>query len=59
MNVGQMLDERSFQTVSTPFNIFKGKKNVESLLNESLNQIKFDSTHFQQAFIVFLRFQQC
>ena len=54
-----MLDERSDQTVSTPFNIFKNKENVESMLNESLNQFKFDSTHFQQAFDIFLRFQQC
>ena len=45
-----MLDERSVQTVSTPFNIFKNKENVESMLNESLNQFKFDSTHFQQSF---------
>ena len=42
-----MLDERSVQTVSTPFNIFKNKENVESMLNESLNQFKFDATHFQ------------
>ena len=56
-----MLDERSVQTVSTPFNIFKNKGNVESMLNESLNQFKFDSTRFQQGFIstVFLGFQQC
>ena len=56
-----MLDERSVQTVSTPFNIFKNKENVESMLNESLNQFKFDSTHFQQALDIFffLRFQQC
>ena len=45
-----MLDERSDQAVSTPFNIFKNKSNVKSMLNESLNQFKFDSTHFQQAF---------
>ena len=45
-----MLDERSVQTVSTPFNILKNKENVESMLNERLNQFKFDSTHFQQAF---------
>ena len=45
-----MLDERNVQTVSTPFNIFKNKENVESMLNESLNQFKFDSTHFQKAF---------
>ena len=45
-----MLDKRSVQTVSTPFNIFKKKENVDSMLNESLNQLKFDSTHFQQAF---------
>ena len=48
-----MLDERSDQTVSKPFNIFKNKGNVESMLNESLNQFKFDSTHFQQAFNIF------
>ena len=51
-----MLDERSDQTVSTPCNIFKNKGNVESMLNESLNQFKFDSTHFQQAFNVFYAF---
>ena len=45
-----MLDEQSVQTVSTPFNIFKNKGNVEEMLNRSLNQFKFDSTHFQQAF---------
>ena len=48
-----MLDERSVQTVSTPFNIIKNKGNVEAMLNESLNQFKFDSTHFQQAFNIF------
>ena len=51
-----MLDERSDQTVSTPFNIFKNKGNVESMLNESFNQFKFDSTHFQQAFNIFYAF---
>ena len=45
-----MLDDRSVQTVSTLFNIFKNKENVESMLNERLNQFKFDSTHFHQAF---------
>ena len=45
-----MLNKLSVQTVSTPFNIFKNKGNVESMLNESLNQFKFDSTHCQQAF---------
>ena len=45
-----MLDERSIQTLSTPFNIFKNKRNVEAMLNESLKQFKFDSTHYQQAF---------
>ena len=47
-----MLDERSVRTVSAPFNIFKNKKKkyVEAMLNESLKQFKFDSTHFQQAF---------
>ena len=44
-----MLNERSVQTVSSPFNIFKNKGNVEAVLNESWNQLKFDSTHFQQA----------
>ena len=33
-----MLDERSVQRVSTPFDIFKNKENVEAMLNESLNQ---------------------
>ena len=37
-----MLDERSVQTVSTTFHIFKNKGNVEVMLNESLNQFKFD-----------------
>ena len=58
---GQMLDERSVLTVSVPFNIIKNKGNVEAMLNESLNQFKFDSTHFQQFKLstFFLRFQQC
>ena len=46
-----MLDERSVQTISTPSNIFKNK---ESMLTESLNKFTFDSTHFQQAFKIFL-----
>ena len=29
------------------------------MLNESLNQFKLDSTRFQQAFDIFLRFQRC
>ena len=33
-----MLDEQSVQTASMPFNILKNKGNVESMLNESLNQ---------------------
>ena len=45
-----MLDKRSVQTVSTPFNIFKKRENVESMLNESLNQFKFDSTSFEHLF---------
>ena len=45
-----MLDERSVQAVSVPFNIFKNKGNVEAMLNESLNRFKFDSTRFQHAF---------
>ena len=53
-----MLDERSVQTVSAPFSIFKNEGNVESMLNESLNQFKFDSTHFQQAINICLCFQQ-
>ena len=48
-----MLDERSVQKVSTPFNIFKNKENVESMLNESLNEFKFDLTHFQLALNIF------
>ena len=48
-----MLDERSAQTVSTPFNIFKNKDNVESMLDESLYHFKFDSIRFQQAFNIF------
>ena len=51
-----MLDERSVQTVSTPFNILKNKQKVESMLNASFNQFKFDSTHFQQAFNFFYAF---
>ena len=47
------MDERSVQMVSTPFNIFKNKGSVEAMLNESLNQFKFYSTHFQQAFNIF------
>ena len=35
-----MLDERSVRAVSTPFNIFKNKGNVEAMLNESSNQFK-------------------
>ena len=54
-----MLDEWSVLTASTPLNVFKNKGNVEAMLNESLNQFKFDSTRFQQAFNIFLRFRQC
>ena len=43
-----MLDERSDQMVSVPV-----KENVESMLNESLNHFKFDSTNFQKAFNIF------
>ena len=42
--------------VSAPFNIFKNKGNVESMLDVSLNQFKFDSTHFEQAFNIFYAF---
>ena len=31
--------------------------NVEAMLNESLNQFKFDSTRFQQAFDIVFHFQ--
>ena len=31
-----MLDERSVQTVLTPFSIFKNNENFESMLNENL-----------------------
>ena len=31
----------------------------EAMLDESLNQFKYDSTHFQQSLNIFLRFQQC
>ena len=51
-----MLDERSVQTASTPFNIFKNKENVKSMFNESLSQFKIDSIHFQQAFNIFYAF---
>ena len=50
-----MLDQRSDQTVSAPLKIFKNNENLESMLNKSLNQFKFDSAHFQQAFNIFLR----
>ena len=50
-----MLDERNVQKVSTLFNIFKNKENVESMLNESLNQFKSDSTRFQQAFNILFK----
>ena len=45
-----MLDKWSAQTVSTPFNIFENTRNFEAVLNESLNQFKFDSTGFQHYF---------
>ena len=45
--------------VSMPFNIFKNKENLELMLNKRLNQLKFDLTHFQHAFNIFLGFQQC
>ena len=51
------MDERSVQAVLTPFNIFKNQENVASMLNESFNQFKFDSKHFQQAFNIFFGFK--
>ena len=47
--------EWSVQAASTPFDIFMNKGHVEAMLNESLNQFEFDSTHFQH----FLCFKQC
>ena len=38
------------------FNIFENKGNVVWMLHESLNQLKFDSTHFQQVFNIFYAF---
>ena len=35
-----------FKTALMPFNIFESKGNVESMLNESSNQFKFDKTRF-------------
>ena len=54
-----MLDERSVQTVLTPFNNFRNKGNVELMLNVSLSQVKFDSTRFEQAFDIFFTLSQC
>ena len=51
-----MLDERSVQTVSMQCEIFKNKENVASMFNESVNQFKFVSKHFQQAFNIFYVF---
>ena len=48
-----MLNDRSVKTVSTPFNIFKNKGNVGSMLSERLNDFKFDLTHFQKGFKIF------
>ena len=36
-----MLDEQSVLTASKPLTVFKNKGNVETMLNESLNQFKF------------------
>ena len=43
-----------------PNSTFSRKKEMlnRSMLNECSNQFKFDSTHFQQAFNIFLRFQR-
>ena len=40
-------------------NTFKNKGSVETTMNGTLNQFKIDSTHFQQAFNIFLHFQRC
>ena len=45
-----------FKRLQRKFNIFKNKGNVESMLNESLNQFTSDSTHFQQAFNILYAF---
>ena len=39
-----------------PFNIFENKGKVGSMLNESLNRFKLDSTSFQQVFNIFYVF---
>ena len=39
-----------------PFNIFENKGKVGSMLNESLNRFKLDSTRFQQVFNIFYVF---
>ena len=43
-----MLDERSVQTVSTPFNVFKNKENVESVLKESLHNLNLTQHTFNK-----------
>ena len=48
--------QQSFQTASTPSNIFKNKANAVWMLYESLNRFKFDSTRLQQAFNIFYAF---
>ena len=55
--VERMLDKYMLNGVSsTSFNIFENKGNVAWMLNESLDQLKFDSTGFQQAFNIFYAF---
>ena len=43
-----MFDERSIQTVSTSFNIFKNKENVDLMLNESSNQLNLIQHSFNK-----------
>ena len=46
-----MLEANGFNAIQHVQEQIKG--NVESMLNESLNQFKFDSKRFQQAFNIF------
>ena len=52
-----MLNGVFIYTASMPFgHICKSKGNVESMLNESLNQFKFDSKTFSKSFNIFYTF---
>ena len=47
---------KCWNCLNRPFNIFENKGKIESMLNESLNRFKLDSTRFQQAFNIFYVF---